>query len=714
MKLPVVLTLCFFQIALAQNLQLFVTGTVVDGSTGRRMANVTVYFPGTENGTTTDANGEFKIAIPHDPHTLVARMMGYQDVKYAIASTESCQLRIKMMPSLMELESVIVTATREQARIWDIPAVASVISAADLQVHNPITLGEALQKLTSTSIMSYGGYGAMESLSLQGSSYQQVLVLWDGQRLNSPLSGGCDISTVSLQSLEKIEVVHGSYSSLYGADAMGGVINLVTQNPLINGRVKGTIHSTLGSYGLQKHEATVQHRLGPWSYLFNANLTKNRNDFQFTPAQGVKTLRRTNSALDARTVYGKVMYDQDSRIKLMLSSELSDIERGVPGSLSYPTVDGYQRDETRRYHMDVTGSPDTHMTWHFASFVHTSSIRFTDKNPVFPVHSRNDATSVGANFQGDFKAMGQTLITGGSWMREEGKGSDVGKRQRINTAIFSNANLEINQSGSGIRVVLTPSLRYDHFSDFGEQFNSRAGILVSSKGPSLVGLRMSWGRSFRAPTFNDLYWPEDMFTSGNAGLRPEHALSYDVGIRSRLPLSGGLEFDAGYFNKHATDLILWNASATTGKWMPDNVSSADISGVEMTMAWHGFSGILSTEWSYTHMNALNKSDLPGVTGKRIPYRPVDSGNIVGSLNIQKAFMSLSANYVGQRFIDESNQKKLPPYVLMDATIGIKPAFAGIQFDLALSVKNIFNKEYIVVQDYPMPGRLWQIKCGMNI
>jgi outer membrane cobalamin receptor len=181
-----------------------------------------------------------------------------------------------------------------------------------------------------------------------------------------------------------------------------------------------------------------------------------------------------------------------------------------------------------------------------------------------------------------------------------------------------------------------------------------------------------------------------------------------------LPIANGLEFDAGYFHKNITDLILWNFNSITGKSMPDNISAAAVDGAEMSLTIRSFSGRLNTEVNYTHLNALNKSGLPGIDGKKIPYRPIDSANFISSLKIHMVMIALCANYSGRRFVDDQNKQELAPYMLVDGNFGIKPLVAGVQFDFMVSVKNVFDKKYLVVKDYPMPGRMWQVKVGMNI
>ena len=259
-----------------------------------------------------------------------------------------------------------------------------------------------------------------------------------------------------------------------------------------------------------------------------------------------------------------------------------------------------------------------------------------------------------------------------------------------------------------------PSLRYDSFSDFDNVVNPRIGILLSKPGVNYIGLRGSWGRSFRAPSFNDLYWAEDMFTKGNPDLKVERSDNFEIGLRSELSLAGGLNFDLCYFNKDVNDLINWGLDATSGKFMPDNVSAALISGQEFSVSLRELAGVLFTQLNITHMSAINKSGITGTDGKKLTYRSPLSAGLTAGLDLGSLYLTLTATHLDKRYTDKLNSKSLDPHTLFDADLAYKPVFAGIKLNFILSVLNIFDENYTVVENYPMPGRMIRFMAGIGL
>lgn len=701
-----------------------IEGRVIDSLTKKPLANVNVTVMDEGTGSATNDNGEFRMSnLPAGLHSLKVEMVGYcESVVHNLRVKPNAvyNIDLELTQTVIELESVTVTATREKSLLWDVPVSASVISSSDLERRNSTTLGQALQEVGSAFVKSYGIAGAMETLSLRGSLSEQVLVLWDGQRLNSPLTGGLDLGTISLQPIERIEIVHGGYSSLYGADAMAGVVNLITRSPQLGAGLQGSIHTLFGSYSFQRYDLNFSQGLGKWSYILSANTTKSDGDFEYTPANKAdgaesKTVRRENSDLNSKSLFGKATWNASPTTTLRFSGELVEVKRGVPGTLSYPTVNGRQEDESKRIHGDFETTPLSTVTLRASAYYHKQDIHYVDENPYFAIDSQNDAESYGTDFQGHVKMGRHNFLLGGSYLIEATQGSDVGIRKRKSSALFTQGELDLlpPRFSHNLRALLMPSIRYDRFSDFGDVINPKVGLLISKFGTTPIALRMSWGKSFRAPTFNDLYWPEDMFTVGNPNLRPEKATSKEIGLRASLPIAGGLELNTSYFDKEAEDLIQWTVDQSSGKWTPKNVSAAQISGIELSVLCRGIGKLLTTEISYSRLNSKNRSGIVGVDGKELPYRPKHNGSLVTSVNLRNTIFTITARYVGERFINESNSEKLDSHVLIDGDVGIKQVIAGLRFNLGMSVKNIFDKQYEIVKDYPMPGRLWQVKLGIG-
>ncbi|HRU93217.1 MAG TPA: TonB-dependent receptor plug domain-containing protein, partial [Candidatus Marinimicrobia bacterium] len=200
------------------------------------MVGVNVYLKNTSIGTATNDAGFYKIEnIPLGQYQICVEMIGYEKppVKYVkIIANQNLELNFELNVQVIDFqESVTITATRGHNLITEVPSSVDVIKMEDLEVRNPQNLAEALQNLQGVYIKDYGGLGNTKTISLRGSSSEQVLVMLDGQRLNNPQTGQVDLALIETEGIERIEVVRGGNSALYGSDAVGGVINIITKSP---------------------------------------------------------------------------------------------------------------------------------------------------------------------------------------------------------------------------------------------------------------------------------------------------------------------------------------------------------------------------------------------------------------------------------------------------------------------------------------------------
>ena len=404
------------------------TGRVVDIATQMPLSDVNVSIENENTGSATNSEGFFNITNTSDTaFDVTISAIGYKQEKIVnlrMGGEQQKKIYVELTPVVIEGQSIMVTASRNRSLLRDLPVSGSIISGNDLENKNVISIAEVIKPAPGVTLKSYGSAGAIESVSLRGSSFEQVLVLWDGQRVNSPLYGGIDLSTISLHSLEKIEIVQDGYSSLYGADAMAGVVNLISKTHSLDGKVHGSVNTTLGSFGLQKTNVSVNQKLGKISYVLAANRTKSDGDFEYENKNAdtgkTESLNRKNAGLEQDAYFSKITWDLSSATKINLLGEWAKIDRGVPGSISYPTVDGEQQDESARYHIDLETTPVNYLSVRANTFYHKHNIHYVDRNPFFPTDSQNDAASYGANIQGNIKKTGKhwLLVPPYKWIKE--------------------------------------------------------------------------------------------------------------------------------------------------------------------------------------------------------------------------------------------------------------------------------------------------------
>ena len=206
-----------------------------------------------------------------------------------------------------------------------------------------------------------------------------------------------------------------------------------------------------------------------------------------------------------------------------------------------------------------------------------------------------------------------------------------------------------------------------------------------------------WGESFRAPTFNDLYWPREDWgiwggVEGNPNLRPETAKSYELGVTTSF--SDKLETDITYFNNKFNDLISWQSDASWW-YRPSNVNKALIQGIEFNTDYSPVKK-LKLNFNYTYLKA---EDI--ITDKWLTYRPKNTykGSVSYAFTDKLSFYT-GARYVTKRFTETTNASFLKDYFVADANMAYK---LNNSAEFTFTVDNIFDKDYQEVYNYPMPG-----------
>ena len=226
----------------------------------------------------------------------------------------------------VELGQVVVTATRTEIEISDVPQSISVITKEEIMNSPDRTIPEVIQRAAGVLITNNGPMGSLTTANIRGSEAQQVLIMIDGRRINNAQNGQFDLSALPLtkDEIERIEVLRGGASALYGADAMGGVVNIITKSP-----TKEPYTRIAGSYGrFATQEYSLSHRWKPGAFGYG-----------LFASRGLSDGFRSNSDYDAWTLGGDLSYDFPWKGELKLSARNIQKEVGVPGTVTFTDPD---------------------------------------------------------------------------------------------------------------------------------------------------------------------------------------------------------------------------------------------------------------------------------------------------------------------------------------------------------------------------------------
>jgi len=720
----IILSILIIKPSFAQN-QGVISGVVKDEKTGETLYGVNVYLKGTHIGDATNVKGRYSILkVPAGKCTLVCSMVNYVKVEKEIEVKDNDNISIdfNLVPDDLTYSEVVITATRNEELVTSIPVATDVLSTKKIENTNAKNVGEALQSVGASLIKSYGAVGSLETISLRGSTDSQVLILVDGQRLNNAQNGSVDLSSIPTDAVERIEVVKGGNTAMYGSDAVGGVINIITKSMTKNNSLDLSASGLYGTYNTHIYDVSARQGINNFDYYLSYNRTQSDGNYDYTDNTGIKTTLK-NGDTKADNIFFKAAYLFDDNSKLSAFHKYYRADIGSPGSIDYPNYSARNKYNNNHTSISYEGLMAGPFAFNFNGYylnqeqhyVNPESYLGTEENVYYI-----KALGFLAQAFTDLNQLG--LLSYGYEFRQDKLSSNdlvnnvpipfIGDHKRNVNSVYFQDDWKYDLDHVW-KINVIPAVRMDNYPEdaIGSQYSPKIGINLSHNEEWRGAIRGNVGRVFRAPTYNDLYWPEDSFTKGNPDLKPEKGYTYDFGFILQFKSAGSWSIEATYFASKLNDLILW--AQGTDKWMPSNVAKANTSGIESKIDWHGFNNIVNIQTSYTYMEAKDDSDDPTTSGKYLIYRPKNKFDANVNLSYGITSFNLFYNYVGKRFHDDLNTVELGSYELISANIGAAPKLWGINWNLRLEANNLANKELQIVQGSPLPGREIRFSFGVN-
>lgn len=617
--------------------------------------------------------------------------------------------------------TVEITASRIQEPTSVAPQAVTVVDSAEIATRGLTTVAEAVALVPGVEITDKGAAGSQLSATIRGSTSNQVLVLVDGVRANDPLTGLADLSRLPLDNVERIEVVRGGSSSLYGGDAVGGVINIITKKtprPLTVSVENGSYvpQSRVAGFGFSKTSegpsianlADSQRlsfswgpRLGATSFQLAGGAERAGNAYTYVDANGDARERQNAGLLSGDLSLGSAIDLPDARLGLSASGAYS--RKGVPGSESLPSLTAVEDDASARVALNYNAERFLADAFTFDATAHAEygSVDYVDSAaPANDGHHKSVTAGVELS-QKAYVDDAFTLVYGSSMSWTGASSNDLGTPTRLAGGAF------VEPAVTAGRLIVRPSLRYDYYSDFSPA--SLLGGIGAGLGTSYAlsddeNLKANLTRTYRVPCFDDLYWPASDGAQGNPSLKPETAYEIDLGYERSNDywnVSGSL------YARYAQDVILWEPGSD-GIWRPSNYGMAFYPGVELALGAKLGNGLeLIVNYTYLRSFTLD-GGLTIADDKRLPFTPEHNLKAGISGSIGAATWSLSETYVSTRYLNTANVSADPPYFVLDAVVRTD---IGPGISLYLAADNLFDEPYSVVDGYPMPGT--KIRTGLE-
>jgi outer membrane cobalamin receptor len=702
-----------------------ISGTVRCVDTDQPLLAVNVYLKNTHIGTATDENGYYRISdIPPGKYEVLVEIIGYTKVQRQIVEIESgddIDLNFILQQEVIFLKKgITVTATRGHSLITEVPSSVNVVDRQELELKNPQNLAEALQNVPGVNIKDYGGLGNTKSISLRGSSNSQVLVLLDGQRINSPQSGSVDLSQISIEGIEKIEVVRGGNSALYGSDAIGGVINIISKKPDTDEQgFAGDIKFGIASFGTYSAAPSIRFNIKNTSITASYKYLSYEGDFSYTDNYG-NTTTRVNSDIISRNYYiglFRKFGDPHYQRNLFFTFKHYNSAQGAPGTIEPYYYNARMWSRNNKISAVFTGKVfNLFHNLRLQSYYYDSWYKYKNDETSGGILSKYTTQTYGNEIQFNSVIGPQVSLTYGSGLRYDQNDDIITKNLNKQTSYYLFA---VNESVICINSLLqtisfVPSLRYDTDSKYMNHIVSpKLGAIFNFGEVWKSSLKLNAGKSYRAPTFNDLYWPEDAWTIGNPDLEPEYGTDWDIGIRLQYPILNGVYFESCYFESNMTNLIIWQQ---IDKWIPLNVDKSRNRGIENSLKISLIKDYLDLSANYMYLDTRNLSESPATYDKILVYRPKHTVNISTTLKLKSIQLNYQYSYNSRRFTDASNTwgNSLDPYSVSEITVNCNAKIMKTQMDYSFQIKNIFNHEYRVMKNMPVPGREYRLSMKVSI
>jgi vitamin B12 transporter len=587
------------------------------------------------------------------------------------------------------LDEIVVTATRMPQPLTQTIADTTVINEQEIRQSGAADVPTLLRSLAGMEVTQSGVLGKQSSTFMRGTNAKHVLVLVDGVRVNSATDGATALEHIMLDNIERIEVVRGNVSSLYGSEAIGGVIQLFTKR----GHGEPTLNASvgLGSHGTQR--ASVGYSGSVNANSFSVNVGKTKTDGISAVNTNIKpTANPDNDGYDNTTISAQVKHTFNKNYQLSASVF------GARGDSQYDGSGISARHNTLANidKLSVTSDSQLNSMWH-------SSVRLAQ----------------GADESQDYKdgvqqSRFQTKSNQLAWQNEV----QLKDTQRVNlaaehlgqavsaTTLFTQATRNVNSllggyvAEYGVQQVQF-NLRQDRYSDFGTANAGLLGYGVSFADKWRVTGSIS--SAFKAPTFNDMYYPFEDYGggytySGNPNLKPEHSQNKEIGLHYA---SNVQTVDVVYFDNQIQDLIATNGLPASTMV---NINKASINGLELS-----YSGKFDGTQLRANVTSQNPRDV--LTGEVLLKRAKNYGNVVVSEDFNKWNAGIEFYYSGNR--QDYDINTFLPVTLSSYQLVNLNAHYQVEKNLSILARmdNLFNRSYMLVHGYNTLGRTLFI--GLN-
>jgi len=592
---------------------------------------------------------------------------------------------------------VVVTATRLPTPAAEVASSVTVITSEEIERKQQRSLSDVLRDIPGLSLVQTGGPGGLTSVFIRGTNSNHTKVFIDGIDVGDPSTadGAFDFAHLLAADIERVEVLRGPQSGLYGSDAIGGVINILTKHGTGPPRFRAGIEA--GSFDTFNQIGSASGAVNRFTYAFNAGHLHS-GDTPVTPTELLPPGRNPiGDAYENKTFSAKLGADLNDSLDLGVVARYIDTELRYTGDdfSGFPSVPASEQSEADTRQFFTRGT--AHLVLFEGAFDQTLGVAHTRHSrrylspdtafgPVDPSVYRGNR--VKWDWQGNLHiAPGQVLTLGAESQKEEIT-TPISAEGTTNTG-FIQLQSSINE-----RLFNTISLRYDDHDRFGGEATYRIAPAVLLPGTE-TKFKGSVGTSFKAPSLDQLFHDYSAFGFfANPDLKPEESFGYDVGFEQALA-GAHVQVGATYFHNDIDNLITIDNAGTSYV----NVAKATTSGIESFLVYQPFDR-LSWRADYTYTRAED-----AILGTELLRRPKHKASVDAHWQVtDAATLSATVLYVGSR-IDRSRDFLVPRLEAGSYTVvNLAGSYALNRILTTFArIENLFDREYEDPVGFQRPG-----------
>ncbi len=596
----------------------------------------------------------------------------------------------------------------------------AVVTRREIQAGNAIDLADAVAYAPGVFVKQYGGPGGLRTISLRGTSAQQSVILIDGVRYRSSANDAFDLGNIPAAALQEVEVLRGGNAALYGANALGGVVNLITRSRLDRPFALAA-SGGIGSFGERTAGVTATANIGAQQVQAGIHATASDGNYPFAFNEFGQSEVITRDNADFRNLHADASwnYQDDDGRQIGAALYGFDSRRGVPGAVVQGNREQPHARLDERDLFALATFSETVDGWDLRGTAsgRLNGMRYRDPdarlNGPDGLDDRFDGSEAAATVRARRLLANALMVEGSaeiSYAALSGDNLDPSAGSfvhRLQTSVVAGANWFLEDGLFGCETAIDAGMRADLYSDLDPALSPSVGASWRV-GLTPLHLRLRAALGHRAPSFTEQYY----LNYGNRNLRPEQGRTLEAGCTYELLETMVLE--ANGFLMNTRDQIVATPRSPVS-WSAENIARVQTRGVELAASGTLLNGMLALRASWTLMRAEDESGGPA-NGRLLVYVPQELLNGVAEVRIGPCSAAFTWNYASHRYASPTNEYEslLPHYMVLGANVAGRCSIAGMSATCRLACLNLLDAEYQVVRSYPMPGRSFRAEIAVGI